>query len=134
MSKALHPRDLPDGLWGGGPPLRSRQRGKRRVENRLAGSDVNPYLAIAATLACGYLGMTGGLEPRAPVNGSAYDVPFALHRHFYESLDAFRSSGPMAEILGQDFVRVYCAAKEREFRDFEQRIPDWEHEELGLFV
>ena len=106
----------------------------RRVENRLAGSDVNPYLAIAGTLACGYLGMTGGLEPRAPVNGSAYDVPFALHRHFYESLDAFRSSGRMAEILGRDFVRVYCAAKEREFRDFEQRIPDWEREELGMFV
>jgi glutamine synthetase len=106
----------------------------RRVENRLAGSDVNPYLAIAGTLACGYLGMTGELEPRAPVEGSAYDVPFALHRHFYESLDAFRSSGPMAEILGDDFVRVYCAAKEREFRDFEERIPDWEREELGKIV
>lgn len=106
----------------------------RRIENRLAGSDVNPYLAIAGTLACGYLGMTRGLEPRAPVKGAAYDLPFALYRHFYESLDAFHNSEPMAEILGQDFVRVYCAVKEREFRDFEQRIPDWELDELGKII
>lgn len=108
--------------------------GARRVENRLAGSDVNPYLAIAGSLACGYLGMTGELEPRAPVTGSAYDVPFALHRHCYESLDAFRNSAAMAGILGDDFVHVYCAVKEREFRDIEQRIPEWEREELGKIV
>ena len=35
----------------------------RRIENRLAGSDVNPYLVLAATLACGYLGMVEGLRP-----------------------------------------------------------------------
>lgn len=106
----------------------------RRVENRLAGSDVNPYLAIAGTLACGYLGMVQELEPRAPVKDSAYDVPFSLHRHFYEALDALRSSDAMADLLGSDFVRVYCAAKEREFRDFEERIPAWEREELGYIV
>ncbi len=106
----------------------------RRIENRLAGSDVNPYLAIAGTLACGYLGMTNRLEPRAPVEGSAYDAPFSLHRHFFESLDAFRGSEAMADILGHDFVRVYCAAKEREFRDFEERIPEWELEELGKII
>ncbi|MGI9261266.1 MAG: glutamine synthetase family protein, partial [Woeseiaceae bacterium] len=45
----------------------------RRVENRLAGSDVNPYLALAGTLACGYLGMVEGLNPDDPIEGSAYD-------------------------------------------------------------
>lgn len=106
----------------------------RRVENRIAGSDVNPYLAIAGTLACGYLGMTGNLSPRPAVNDSAYETPFALHRHFYEALDALRGSEAMAEVLGEDFVRVYCAAKEREFRDLEERIPGWERDELGLIV
>ncbi len=106
----------------------------RRVENRIAGSDVNPYLAIAGSLACGYLGMINELEPRPPVNSSAYDAPFALHRHFYEALDALRSSAAMAEVLGEDFVRVYCATKEREYRDFEARIPDWEREEIGVLV
>jgi glutamine synthetase len=106
----------------------------RRVENRIAGSDVNPYLAIAGTLACGYLGMVNALEPRPAVNDSAYDTPYALHRHFYEALDALRASEAMAEMLGDDFVRVYCATKEREFRDLEERIPPWERDELGRIL
>ena len=40
----------------------------RRVENRVTGSDANPYLAIAASLAAGYLGMVNGIEPRDAVN------------------------------------------------------------------
>ena len=106
----------------------------RRVENRVGGSDVNPYLAIAGTLACGYLGMTRKLTPRPAVNDSAYAAPFALHRHVYEALDALRGSSAMAELLGEDFVRVYAATKEREFRDFEERIPSWERDELGRIV
>jgi len=38
----------------------------RRVENRVGGADANPYLAIAASLACGYLGMIEGLKARSP--------------------------------------------------------------------
>ncbi len=52
----------------------------RRVENRIAGADVNPYLAIAASLACGYLGMKLGLRPSKPVTGDAYNLPFTLPR------------------------------------------------------
>ena len=50
---------------------RTRRRQNRRVENRLPGSDTNPYLTIAATLAAGYLGMTQALEPAPPVEGEA---------------------------------------------------------------
>ena len=39
----------------------------RRVENRVGGADANPYLAIAASLACGYLGMVEGLKPSEPI-------------------------------------------------------------------
>lgn len=106
----------------------------RRIENRLAGSDVNPYLVFAATLACGYLGMTRNLEPRPALAGSAYAVPFALHRHFLEALDALRASEAMAETLGTRFVHDYCAAKEKEYRDFEERVPAWEHRDLGSIV
>ena len=106
----------------------------RRIENRLAGSDANPYLVIAGTLACGYLGMLEKLEARAPVQGAANDGPVALHRHFYEALDALRASESMAGILGEEFVRVYCAAKEKEYRELESRVPRWEREELGLLV
>ena len=50
----------------------------RRVENRFAGADANPYLALAATLACGYLGMLEKLEPMQEMKASAYDLPYSL--------------------------------------------------------
>jgi glutamine synthetase len=106
----------------------------RRVENRLAGSDVNPYLAIAASLGCGYFGMTRATGCRAPVEGSAYNVSYALHRHIGEAIDSFRDSATMRELLGDDFVALYCAVKELEFREFQERIPAWERDELALLV
>lgn len=106
----------------------------RRIENRLAGSDVNPYLVIAATLACGYLGMTRELSARNAVAGSAYELPFALHRHLYEALDAFRGSGVLREVLGDDFVTQYCAVKELEYREFQRHISSWEQRELMFSV
>ena len=106
----------------------------RRVENRLAGSDVNPYLAIAGTLACGYLGMTEQLPARPAVTGSAYEFPFALHRHLYEALDALRESSALRGILGEDFVTQYCAVKELEYREFQRHISDWERSKLMFSV
>ncbi|MFQ5547312.1 MAG: glutamine synthetase family protein [Woeseia sp.] len=102
----------------------------RRVENRLAGSDVNPYLAIAATLACGYLGMEEKLEPADPVEGSAYDIPFSLHPHIYASIDAMRNSKAMRKTLGDEFVSLYCSLKEEEYREFQSIITPWEREIL----
>jgi len=58
----------------------------RRVENRVGGADANPYLAIAASLACGYLGMIEGLKPSEPISGSAYDMAIALPRTLAEAL------------------------------------------------
>ncbi len=102
----------------------------RRVENRLAGSDVNPYLAIAATLACGYLGMEEGLKAGDPVEGSAYDIPFSLHPHIYASIDAMKNSDAMRKTLGDEFVSLYCALKEYEYREFQSIITPWEREIL----
>ena len=54
----------------------------RRVENRLAGSDVNPYLALAATLACGYLGNDEGTEAERADRGQCLRSaiqPASLH-------------------------------------------------------
>lgn len=106
----------------------------RRIENRLAGSDVNPYLVIAGSLACGFLGMTEKLKPRPAVGGSAYDLPFGLHRHLYEALDAFRDSAALRNILGEDFVTVYSKVKEMEYRMFQSRMTDWERNELAFIV
>ena len=106
----------------------------RRVENRIAGSDVNPYLVLAATLACGYLGMVEGVQPDDPIEGSAYDRPFSLHRYLYEAIDAFESSDAMRRTLGDKFVNLYTAVKKNECNEFQEIVTPWEREVLMFNV
>jgi glutamine synthetase len=106
----------------------------RRVENRLGGADANPYLAIAASLACGYLGMREGLKPSEPVAGSAYDMPFNLPRNLEEAVRLLRDCRPLIELLGERFVLAYTAVKESEYDTFLQVISSWEREHLLLNV
>ena len=54
-------------------------KNNRRVENRLPGADSNPYLAIAASLVCGYIGMVDRMVPPKPITGSAYSVSAFTH-------------------------------------------------------
>lgn len=102
----------------------------RRVENRVAGSDVNPYLVLAATLACGYLGMTEGLVASEPFEGSAYDVPFSLHHSMFEAIKTMDNSEAMRKTLGDKFVTLYCAVKYDEYREFQDIVTPWEREVL----
>jgi len=106
----------------------------RRVENRLPGADVNPYLALAATLACGYLGMVEGLKPKPPITGSAYGGDFGLHRHISAAIEAFRSSDAMRSMFGRDFVDLYAQLKDDEYMEFEGIITPWEREILMFNV
>ena len=106
----------------------------RRIENRLAGSDVNPYLAIAGTLACGYLGMMEGSKPTKATKGSAYGEDFSLHRHIYVATDALRESNAMRSMLGETFVDLYCNLKDDEYKEFQEIITPWEREILMFNV
>ena len=106
----------------------------RRIENRLGGADANPYLAIAASLACGYLGMIEGLKPSEPIAGSAYDLPFGLPRNIEEAVRLLRESRPLIEVLGERFVLAYTAVKESEYDTFLRVISSWEREHLLLNV
>jgi glutamine synthetase len=106
----------------------------RRVENRLGGADANPYLAIAASLACGYLGMIEGLKPSEPIAGSAYDLPFGLPRNIEEAVRLLRECRPLIEVLGERFVLAYTAVKESEYDTFLRVISSWEREHLLLNV
>ncbi len=68
----------------------------RRVENRLAGADANPYIAIATSLACGYLGMVEGLQPsRADLRQRARPAVLAaaLARRFAPRAARLRAAG-----------------------------------------
>ena len=106
----------------------------RRVENRLAGADANPYLAMAASLACGYLGMVEKLEPRAPVEGSAYRLAHTLPRTLYDALNRFSGSRAIKRVLGEKFVDAVTLVKETELDAYQQVISSWEREHLLLNV
>ena len=106
----------------------------RRIENRVGGADANPYLAIAASLACGYLGMIEELQPTEPVAGSAHELPFSLPRSLDEALERLRDSEPLMQILGEPFVAAYTIVKQAEHEVFLQVISSWEREHLLLNV
>jgi glutamine synthetase len=95
---------------------------------------VNSYLVIAATLACGYLGMTEGLKPTAEAEGSAYSSDFDLHRHIYAAIVAMQESDAMRSMFGDEFVSLYTALKEAEFSEFQEIITPYERETLMFNV
>jgi glutamine synthetase len=95
---------------------------------------VNPYLAIAASLACGYMGMVAGLEPSEPLAGSAYKLEQGLARDLFAALDLMEASEPLHEIFGREFVDLYCAIKRVEHETYFQVISPWEREHLLLNV
>lgn len=106
----------------------------RRVENRVPSSDANPYLAIAASLACGYIGMTEGYTPEEPIDGSAYQLPFGLPRGLLEAVAMFDESEELTEVFGKTFAATYRAIKQAEFETYMRVISPWEREYLLLNV
>ncbi|SDH85365.1 glutamine synthetase family protein [Roseospirillum parvum] len=106
----------------------------RRVENRLSGADANPYLAIAASLACGYLGMIEQIDPGKPLEGSAYDRAHGLPRHLPDAIDRFSRAKALHELWGDRFGRVFAAVKEAEWDAYQDVISSWEREFLLLNV
>jgi glutamine synthetase len=106
----------------------------RRIENRLAGADANPYLAIAASLAAGYLGMEQGLKPTARETGNAYKKPVKLPRNLDHAVDRFERSKAARQIFGERFVTVFAAIKRAEFERYFEVISPWEREHLLLSV
>ncbi|MCB6184601.1 glutamine synthetase family protein [Leeia sp. TBRC 13508] len=106
----------------------------RRLENRVPGVDVNPYLAMAATLACGYLGMVEGLEASEPMRDSAYDLDYELPRSLDDAVSAMLDCEELSEVLGRQFVEAFCAVKEKEYETFQKGITAWEREHLQLHV
>jgi glutamine synthetase len=113
-------------------PLASPQA--RRVENRVIGADANPYVALAATLACGYIGIEKQIEPTPECKGDAYLGDFQLPRSLGEALELLRAEKDLQEVLGASFVTVYSEVKEIEYAEFMKVISPWEREHLLLHV
>ncbi len=105
-----------------------------RIENRLCGSDVNPYLAIAATLSAGYLGIKKKLKATAETKKAAYNVNLSLTDSIYQSIDFFSRSKEAKEIFGETFVDLFCSIKDLEVNAYNKIITAWEREYLLLNV
>jgi len=105
-----------------------------RIENRIPGSDTNPYLAIAMNLACGYLGLKEGLTPNDPVEESAWDLPYTIPRTLVEALVCLNECEPLVDILGERFVSLFTDIKMREAKAFSEEVTTWEREHLLLTV
>ncbi|EAR59966.1 glutamine synthetase family protein [Neptuniibacter caesariensis] len=107
-----------------------------RIENRFPGADCNPYLAIAATLACGYLGLKNKLQPTKPTTDAAAEEGDAveLARTLEEALRLLEECPELREIMGSEFVEAYIGVKRAEFETFHKVISSWEREYLLLNV
>ncbi|MEM6305199.1 MAG: glutamine synthetase family protein [Pseudomonadota bacterium] len=106
----------------------------RRVENRLAGMDCNPYLGIAASLACGYLGLVNATPCAEEFRGDAYDGEADIPRNPASALDIFDGAEALHAVLDPEFARVYSIVKRAEYEEFLQVISPWEREHLLLNV
>ena len=106
----------------------------RRVENRIPSSDANPYLALAASLACGLIGLRNKIKPDAPVVTSANEDEIDLPRGLLEAVDLFEADDELRAMLGSSFVSTYTAIKRAEFETFMEVISPWEREFLLLNV
>ena len=99
-----------------------------RVECRIGGSDLNPYLAQAAMLAAGIKGLEDALELAPATTGDVYedakaaDIPQTLRA----ATETLRGSAFLRQAFGDDVVDHYTRAAEWEQEEFDRVVTDWE--------
>jgi glutamine synthetase len=99
----------------------------RRVETRIPGGDVNPYLAFAAIIAAGVHGIEQGLEPPAALEGNAYESDAERFPHALRDAIAALDEGTMARAaFGDQVVDHYLNYARTEQALFDRFVTDWE--------
>jgi glutamine synthetase len=109
-------------LVGAGPSL--------RIECRIPGADCNPYLALAALLACGRAGIAEQVDPPPPFVGDVYGATSLtpLPRSLRDAVDAFDASATARALLGDEVVTHYTHAFRTEQAAFDAAVTDWERQ------
>jgi glutamine synthetase len=100
-----------------------------RLETRVIGSDVNPYLAMAACLASGLYGIRNNLKlETAPTKGSGYSDKSngTLPKNLWEATQNMKQSAIAKELFGDSFVDHFTGTREWEWRQFSKTVTDWE--------
>ncbi|MDA7427102.1 glutamine synthetase family protein [Primorskyibacter aestuariivivens] len=93
----------------------------RRIEHRVAGGDVNPYLMLAAILGAAMNGMEDGIEPPEPISGNAYalDLP-QMPTQWDAAMDAFEQSDEIKRIFAPELIRNFLLTKRQEAHYMEE--------------
>ena len=99
-----------------------------RVECRVGGSDLNPYLAIAAQIAAGIAGIENKLELEAEFRGDAYQARRAreIPRTLAAATQALKKSAMLRDAMGSDVIDHYLRCAEWELEDFYSKVTDYE--------
>ena len=97
----------------------------RRLEHRVAGGDVNPYLLLTAILGAALTGIEDQLEPPAPITGNAYalDLP-RIPDTWGVAIDAFDNSDIMKRIFSPEMIRNFVLTKRQELFYMDELTPD----------
>lgn len=105
----------------------------KRIENRFPGMDCNPYLAIAGSLASGYLGIENKIQVSKPIaEDNMLEEEITIPRSLNASLDLLEEEHKIVDLLGRKFIKTYKAVKWQEFEDHNTHISTWEREHLLL--
>jgi len=98
-----------------------------RVENRVPGGDVNPYLAVAAMIAAGLHGIDHELPLEPPMTGNAYtDTTTRVPHTLRDALDLWEKSGLARQAFGADVVEHYANYARVELTAYDAAVTDWE--------
>lgn len=104
----------------------------RRIEHRVAGGDVNPYLMLAAVLGAALTGIEDAQMPPAPITGNAYDQGLPqLPSSWGDAIDAFESDARIKRIFPAELIRNLVATKRQELQEFASLSPA---EEIDLYL
>ena len=106
-----------------------------RVENRISGSDTNPYLVVAANLAAGYLGIEKKIKATEETKKSTFDdKTSSLPKNIDEAISLFEKDDDLRKIFGQKFIKTISAIRRVEYQAYLKVISSWEREYLLLNV
>ncbi len=98
-----------------------------RVECRIGGSDINPYLALAAQIAAGVKGIEEALELVPPAKGDAYGGSSGMiPQNLRDAREALEGSAMLREAFGDEVIDHYCRAAGWELEEFDRVVTDYE--------
>ncbi len=104
----------------------------RRIEHRVAGGDVNPYLMLAAVLGAALNGIEDAKEPPAPITGNAYEVDLPhIPGDWISAIDAFETSPEVARIFPGELIRNFVLTKRQEVHYMQELSPQ---EQVAIYL